>query len=132
MTEKINFSEQIRKIHPIEQRNYIFDTDSTGFYEDDLFQRLADEAKQKYEDFLMDCFLRCGFCRDYLFRHTDEFSVRMFSHRLEKQYFWKDNLIFTILANQDKDFRYVIDQEESQNTYFIRYRAEFTGLRKDI
>jgi len=122
MTEKFNFSEQIRKIHPIEQRNYVFDTDSTGFYEDDLLQRLVNEAKQKYEDFLMDCFLRWGFCRDYLFQHTDEFSVRMFSHRLEKQYFWKDNLIFTILADTEAPR---IDR------YFIRYRAEFTGLRKD-
>lgn len=131
MTEKLNFSEQIHKLYPV--KTFDFRTDRSDLmmpWDNNPFQHLMDEFKKKYDEFLSDCFLKCGFDEDYIFAHADEFSIRIpgYGSRIEAQYFWKGDLIFSVLSAQEP---LIPSDDFASISNIIKYTAAFTGVRKD-
>lgn len=128
MSNSFDFSSQIQKLYPVKKLNFYTDITETSVWRDDPFKPIMEAMQQKYDAFIQDCFLKCGFDEDYIFQHANEFSVRMIGQAINTQYFWKGNLIFSVLSEQKLTSS---SNEFVRADCIVEYAAEFTGLRKE-
>ena len=92
----------------------------------DIFQKIAREIRDKYEENLEKAFASCGFTKDYIVAHPGEFMVESMSHGDTKTYYHNDDKLFTIYTERQYE---PIDEANGYffTRCFLNYAVEFYG-----
>lgn len=88
------------------------------------FDHFIQEVKDSYDTFLTDCFEKCGFTKNYILEHADDFSTVSRLDGAWTIYKWKGISIFTIYTK--RDFDEVTEHPISDKAiYQCIYQADF-------
>lgn len=94
------------------------------------YKALSDLARL-WDSYIEDCFKQCGFTRDYILEHPDEFKTQGTLDIRNKAiitYLWKDAPIFTIVPSTE--FK-AVNSSYLFFSYGCRAYAFFYTKRKD-
>lgn len=70
-------------------------------FEETFTINIISEIAQKYDEFLIDCFAKCGISKDYVFKHSHEFRSTSYLGNDTRTYYWNDKKLFTVYIKNE-------------------------------